>query len=70
MGLPPLDFFPGQFISRPLLILNQVDRCTAQHWRSTGGRDCPNPLFGLPQSPLTFTLNHNRTSHGEEEGVL
>jgi len=46
----PLDFLLGEFICLSLLILDQVDWCTAQHWRSTGGRD-------LPQSPRLAYLH-------------
>ena len=47
----PLDFAPREFTCASLLILNQVDWCTAQHRRSTGGRDCPDPpVWPLPES--------------------
>jgi hypothetical protein len=40
---PPLDFRPGEFTCLSLLILNERDWWKAQPWRSTGGRDCPDP---------------------------
>lgn len=58
-GIPPLDFLDGEFIWNSLLILNQMDWRMAQHWRSTGGRDCPDFLFGLLPLHYFQLITHN-----------
>lgn len=67
---PPLDFPGREFICLSLLMLNQVDWCMARHWRSTGGSNCPDPLFDLLTVRSFQLLTHNETSHREEEGLL